>query len=61
MNAAGRNEMYVYLQPEPGVFTVGFFNPQGVWHPESDHTSTDAAAARVNYLNGGDKGADKVQ
>ena len=44
--------MYVYIQSEPGLWTVGFYDPTGVWHPESDHNSTDDAAKRVRYLNG---------
>jgi hypothetical protein len=44
--------MYKYIQSEPGLWTVGFYDPQGKWVPESDHTSTVAAAQRVNYLNG---------
>ena len=52
--------MYVYIQsenanecPPNGLYTVGFYNPNLVWVPESDHTSKDAAAERVAYLNGG--------
>lgn len=45
--------MYVYLQSEPALFTVGFYDPAGTWHPESDHPSREAAAARVAWLNGG--------
>lgn len=44
---------WVYLQTEPELWTVGYYSPSGVWHPESDHGSRDAAAARVSYLNGG--------
>ena len=33
--------------------TVGFFDPDGIWHPESDHEDGESAAARVHYLNGG--------
>lgn len=44
---------YVYMRSEPGLWTVGFYDPTGKWQPESDHESTDAAAARVHYLNGG--------
>lgn len=44
--------MYVYKQPEPGLYTVGFYEPNGAWMPESDHQSTAAAAERVHYLNG---------
>jgi hypothetical protein len=36
-----------------GCYVVGFYSPDGEWHPESDHATGDAAAARVNYLNGG--------
>lgn len=43
---------WVYIRSEPGLWTVGFYKPDGEWEPESDHGSTDAAAARVNYLNG---------
>lgn len=44
--------MYVYIQSEPHLWTVGFYDPDGKWHPESDHSSSDEAAARVAYLNG---------
>lgn len=38
----------------PAVFTVGFYDPAGKWFPESDHLSSEAAAARVHWLNGGE-------
>lgn len=50
---------YVFIQSErpsrdtTGLWTVGFFGPDGKWVPESDHGSTAEAAARVHYLNGG--------
>ena len=45
--------MYVYIQSEPGLWTVGFYEPNGKWQPESDHNSSEKAAERVHYLNGG--------
>jgi hypothetical protein len=51
--------MYVYKQTEfagpdgHNLFTVGFYKPDGKWLAESDHATTEAAAARVAYLNGG--------
>ncbi len=45
--------MYVYIRSEPGLWTVGFYRPDGRWEPESDHDSTDSAARRVRWLNGG--------
>jgi len=45
--------MYVYIQSEPGLWTVGFYKPDGTWEPESDHASREAAAERVHWLNGG--------
>lgn len=49
------NQQYVYVHDknEPNLWTVGFYDPKGNWHPESDHDSTAAAAERVHYLNGG--------
>lgn len=44
---------YVYIRSEPSLYTVGFYKPDGRWEAESDHNSTDAAAQRVAYLNGG--------
>ena len=44
--------MYVYLKSEPGLWTVGFYDPVGFWHSESDHCSTADAAQRVAWLNG---------
>ncbi len=47
--------MYVYIKSEPGLFTVGFYDPEGKWQPESDHTNEADAAHRVHWLNGGDR------
>jgi hypothetical protein len=49
------NQAWVYQQSEPGLFTVGFYDPAGEWHSDSDHETRDGAAARVNYLNGGNR------
>ena len=46
---------YVYWQSEPGLWTVGYYSPDGERHPESDHSSKEDAAARVHYLNGGNE------
>jgi hypothetical protein len=44
---------YVYIRSEPGLWTVGFYTPQGVWEPESDQGDSESAALRVAWLNGG--------
>lgn len=44
--------MYVYIPSEPGVFTVGFYDPTGKFQPESDHADRGTAGDRVAYLNG---------
>ncbi len=44
--------MYVYINTEPMLFTVGFYAPNGEWHSDSDHGSRDEAAKRVAWLNG---------
>lgn len=43
---------YVYIKSEPGLWTVGFYDPQGQWVPESDHGTAEEAAKRVAWLNG---------
>lgn len=43
---------YIYIRSEPNLWTVGFYNPSGEFQSESDHSNTNAAAARVSYLNG---------
>lgn len=45
--------MYVYIRSEPQLWTVGHYDPQGRWQPESDHSTAGEAAERVAYLNGG--------
>jgi len=45
--------MYVYVRSEPNLWTVGFYDPQGKWHSESDHDVREEAAERVAWLNGG--------
>ena len=46
--------MYVYIQTEPKLWTVGFYGPDGEWHNDSDYGYSDReeAAERVAYLNG---------
>ena len=44
---------YVYIKSEPNLYTVGFYDPQGKWQPESDYDTSGEAAERVHYLNGG--------
>lgn len=45
---------YVYRKSEPGLWTVGYYRPDGEWEPESDHDTPAMAASRVAWLNGGD-------
>lgn len=44
---------YVYIKSEPNLWTVGFYDPQGEWHLESDWDNGYSAASRVIELNGG--------
>lgn len=52
--------MYVYIESEPGLWTVGFYRPNGTWVSESDHDGREAAARRVAYLNGHNPGLDEA-
>lgn len=45
---------YVYLRAERQLWTVGYYEPNGTWNPESDHGTVNEAAERVRYLNGGE-------
>jgi len=44
---------WVYIESERNLWTVGFYDPKGQFHPESDHESQEEAAKKVHYLNGG--------
>jgi hypothetical protein len=44
--------MWVYLLSEPHLWTVGFYDPAGKWHSDSDHSDREQAAKRVAWLNG---------
>jgi hypothetical protein len=45
--------MYVYIQSEPQLWTVGFYRPaDSKWMPESDHGTPGEAAQRASELNG---------
>lgn len=43
---------WVYVKSESQLWTVGFFDPKGNWHTDSDHKTREKAAERVHYLNG---------
>lgn len=47
---------WVYERTEPGLYTVGFYDPNGKWHPDSDYANREEAANRVHHLNGGQGG-----
>jgi hypothetical protein len=45
---------YVYQRANgENFYVVGFFDPTGKWHAESDQDTREEAAARVHWLNGG--------
>ncbi len=50
--------MYVYIRSEASLWTVGFYDPSGDWHTDSDHGSSEDAARRVAWLNGSGRTAD---
>lgn len=50
--------MFVYIQSEPRLWTVGHYNPNGDFEPETDWSSAHEAAARVHWLNGGEGAGD---
>ena len=43
---------WVYIRSEPHLWTVGFYDPNGKWHTDSDWSNRKDAAKRVHYLNG---------
>lgn len=45
--------MYVYLNSKPNLWIVGYYSPDGKWHPESDHCTAQSAMEKTAYLNGG--------
>jgi hypothetical protein len=45
--------MYVYIQTEANVWTVGFYKPNRDWVSETDWPTKEQAAQRVHWLNGG--------
>lgn len=47
--------MWVFRSFEQGVWTVGFWGPDGSWYSTSDHASAAEAADEVHYLNGGER------
>ena len=47
------NTTWVYINSEPGLWTTGFYDPQGKWHGDEDYPNPQMAADRVHYLNGG--------
>jgi hypothetical protein len=49
--------MYVYVESEKGLYTVGFYDPKGKWMSESDYDSKEKAAERVAWLNGNKTGS----
>lgn len=58
------NTKWVYIHSETTpegkyVYTVGFYGRAEKWHAESDHTNSEDAARRVNFLNGGKVEHDK--
>ena len=53
--------MYVYRRTEPQLWTTGYYEPDGTWQPDEDFSSSEEAAERVHYLNGGTKESDLEQ
>lgn len=45
--------MFVYIRSEPTLWSVGHYNPDGGFVPESDWPTALEAQQQVHYLNGG--------
>jgi hypothetical protein len=54
--AEAAQQAWVYVRSEPGLWTVGFYDPAGKWQSDSDHDSSEAAAERCGLLNGAGEG-----
>jgi hypothetical protein len=52
---------WVYIESEPGLYTVGYYGPDGEFAPSSDHDSEREAEQRVCRLNGGEVGVPTPQ
>jgi hypothetical protein len=44
--------VYVYREIGPDLFAVGFYDPSGKWHEDTEHRRRETAAKRVAWLNG---------
>lgn len=44
--------MWVYIRSEANLWTVGFYDPDGIWNTDSDHDIREDAAKRTAWLNG---------
>lgn len=44
--------MWVYRKQD-NFFQVGYYSPNGIWHQDSEWETSDSAAERVHWLNGG--------
>jgi hypothetical protein len=44
---------YGYIPSEPGLWTVGFYTPDGVFIPESDHGTAREAETQARWLSVG--------
>jgi hypothetical protein len=54
MGASKGVEMtWLYVASDPGPYTVGFFDPNGIFHRGKDCQSLEETERYVNYLNGG--------
>lgn len=45
-------QLWLYRRVSATLWQVGFFDPTGTWHSDSDHNSSAAAADRVHWLHG---------
>ncbi|MFU0833754.1 MAG: hypothetical protein ACFWUC_12560 [Oscillospiraceae bacterium] len=45
--------MYSYQKTEPGQWSVGMFTKDGEWQTESVWYTSEEAAERAHWLNGG--------
>lgn len=49
--------MWVILEPERGLYTVGHYDPKGKFIPLRDFSEADEACRYVHWLNGGNSEA----